>query len=129
VEDDPALGGRLRVRLRQDNYAVDWVQDGRSAESAIDASPYALVLLDLKLPRKDGYAVLAYLRQHIGRVPILIIAAHNALAQCVIGIDRGADNCLVWPDDLQELDADVRAVLGRYGGTASLTAMSRPHAN
>ena len=118
VEDDPMIGESIRKGLRHDGYVVDWVQDGRAAEIAIDAEPYALVLLDLGLPRKDGFAVLTGLRGRKERIPVLILTARDAVADRVRGLDGGADDYLVKPFDLDELAARMRAVLRRNAGRA-----------
>jgi two-component system response regulator QseB len=118
VEDDAMIGESVRAGLRQDGYAVDWVNDGRAAEAAIRAERYALVLLDLGLPRKDGFAVLEDLRRSGDKVPVLILTARDAVADRVKGLDRGADDYLVKPFDLDELSARIRAVLRRHAGRA-----------
>ena len=118
VEDDAMIGESIRAGLRQDGHAVDWVTDGRAAEAAIRTEPYAMVLLDLGLPRKDGYAVLEDLRRSGNPVPVLILTARDAVADRVRGLDRGADDYLVKPFDLDELAARIRAVLRRHAGRA-----------
>ncbi|HTQ74023.1 MAG TPA: response regulator transcription factor [Burkholderiales bacterium] len=118
VEDDPMIGESIRTGLRHDGYVVDWVQDGRAAEIAIESEPYALVLLDLGLPRKDGFSVLASLRARKQRVPVLILTARDAVSDRVKGLDAGADDYLVKPFDLDELAARMRAVLRREAGRA-----------
>jgi len=118
VEDDPMIGESIRTGLRHDGCVVDWVQDGRAAEIAIESEPYALVLLDLGLPRKDGFSVLASLRTRKQRVPVLILTARDAVSDRVKGLDAGADDYLVKPFDLDELAARMRAVLRRDAGRA-----------
>ena len=118
VEDDAMIGESIRKGLRHEGYVVDWVQDGRAAEIAIESEPYALVLLDLGLPRKDGIAVLASIRGRTDRVPVLILTARDAVADRVKGLDAGADDYLVKPFDLDELTARMRAVLRRHAGRA-----------
>jgi len=118
VEDDGMIGESIRKGLQLDGYVVDWVQDGRAAEIAIESEPYALVLLDLGLPRKDGFSVLASIRARRDRVPVLILTARDAVADRVKGLDAGADDYLVKPFDLDELAARMRAVLRRNAGRA-----------
>jgi two-component system response regulator QseB len=118
VEDDPMIGESIRKGLGHEGYMVDWVQDGRAAEIAIDSEPYSLVLLDLGLPRKDGFAVLAGLRGRRDRVPVLILTARDAVPDRVRGLDSGADDYLVKPFDLDELAARMRAVTRRHAGRA-----------
>jgi len=118
VEDDPMIGDSLRKGLRGDGFTVDWVQDGGSAERALDATDYALVLLDLGLPNKEGLAVLRGWRQRGLTVPVLIITARDAVPDRVLGLDSGADDYLVKPFDLAELRARMRALLRRQAGRA-----------
>jgi two-component system, OmpR family, response regulator QseB len=119
VEDDVMIGEGVRAGLRQDGYVVDWVQDGAAAEAALAAEQgYALVLLDLGLPRKDGLALLQSLRRRGNRVPVLVISARDAVNDRVRGLDLGADDYLVKPFELHELAARVRAVLRRHAGRA-----------
>jgi two-component system, OmpR family, response regulator QseB len=119
VEDDMMIGAGVRAALRQDGYVVDWVQDGAAAEAALAAEPaYALVLLDLGLPKKDGLTVLENLRRRGKRIPVLIITARDAVADRVRGLDLGADDYLVKPFELDELSARIRALLRRHAGRA-----------
>ena len=118
VEDDPMIGDSLRQGLRAEGFAVDWVQDGRAAEQALDIHPYALVLLDLGLPKKDGLAVLGDWRRRGITLPVLILTARDAIPDRVRGLDSGADDYLVKPFDFDELLARMRALLRRHAGRA-----------
>jgi two-component system, OmpR family, response regulator QseB len=118
VEDDAMIGESLRKGLRQDGYVVDWIQDGAAAEAALLSEPYAMVLLDLGLPRKDGFELLQELRRRKNRVPVLILTARDAVSDRVKGLDLGADDYLVKPFSLDELAARIRAVLRRHAGRA-----------
>ena len=118
VEDDAMIGESLNEALTGENYAVDWVRDGRSAELALDNGVYDLLLLDLGLPKKQGLQVLSEYRQRGGMLPVLIITARDATADRVSGLDAGADDYLVKPFDLDELFARVRALLRRHAGRA-----------
>lgn len=113
------IGQSVQRGLRQDGYAVDWVLDGQSAESAIALAPYDLVLLDLGLPRKDGLSLLEQLRRSQNAVPVLVMTARDAVADRIKGLDAGADDYLVKPFDLDELSARVRALLRRQAGRAN----------
>lgn len=119
VEDDPMIGEGVRTGLQQDGFAVDWVQDGRAAELALETTPYDTLLLDLGLPRKDGLNVLASLRRRGNAIPVLILTARDAVADRVKGLDAGADDYLVKPFDLEELAARIRALLRRKSGRAN----------
>ena len=118
VEDDAMIGASVRTGLRQDGFAVDWVQDGRAAELALETNPYDALLLDLGLPRKAGLEVLAALRRRGNAIPVLVLTARDAIADRVKGLDAGADDYLVKPFDLEELAARVRALLRRKSGRA-----------
>lgn len=118
VEDDPMIGESAQKGLRQDGFAVDWVRDGQAAELALANGVYELVLLDLGLPRKSGLDVLSGLRIKGNAVPVLILTARDAVPDRVKGLDRGADDYLVKPFDLDELAARVRALLRRRAGRA-----------
>jgi len=116
VEDDPMIGGAVERGLRAAGFAVDWARDGRAAELAFANGVYDLALLDLGLPRKHGLELLESLRRRGCEVPVLIMTARDAIADRVAGLDRGADDYLVKPFNLDELLARVRAVLRRRAG-------------
>ncbi|MGH6608978.1 MAG: response regulator [Burkholderiaceae bacterium] len=118
VEDDAMIGEAVAAGLSADGYAVDWVQDGRAAELSIATHAYALVLLDLGLPARDGIAVLKNIRGRKLDVPVLIVTARDTVADRIAGLDAGADDYLVKPFDLSELSARVRALLRRAAGRA-----------
>jgi len=115
VEDDPMIGKTLQQALQQDGYAVDWVTDGRAAQEALatGADAYAMVLLDLGLPRKSGIELLRDLRREGNRVRVLVVTARDAVADRVAGLDAGADDYLTKPFSLDELTARMRALLRR----------------
>jgi two-component system, OmpR family, response regulator QseB len=118
VEDDTMIGDSVRQGLRQDGFAVDWVQDGEAAELALRTTEYALILLDLGLPQKSGLEVLSTLRRTGNPIPVLILTARDAVADRVRGLDDGADDYLVKPFALDELAARIRALLRRHSGRA-----------
>jgi len=118
VEDDTMIGDSVRQGLRQDGFAVDWVQDGEAAELALRTTEYALILLDLGLPQKSGLEVLRTLRRTGNPIPVLILTARDAVADRVRGLDDGADDYLVKPFALDELAARIRALLRRHSGRA-----------
>ena len=118
VEDDVRVGEAVRKGLRQDGFAVDWVQDGKAADLALQHEPYALLLLDLGLPQKNGLEVLRALRQRGDKIPVVITTARDAVADRVAGLDAGADDYLIKPYDLEELGARMRALLRRQSGRA-----------
>ncbi len=105
-------------RVRQDGFTIDWVQDGKSADVALRTEDYAMLLLDLGLPQKDGLAVLRTLRERGSAIPVLITTARDAVADRVAGLDAGADDYLIKPFDLEELSARMRALSRRQAGRA-----------
>ncbi len=119
VEDDAMIGASVQRGLKQDGYTVDWVRDGVSAETALISDVYAMLLLDLGLPRKSGLELLAGLRRRGGTLPVLVITARDSVADRIKGLDAGADDYLVKPFDLDELSARVRALARRQTGRAT----------
>ncbi len=120
VEDDRMIGESIRAALRQDGSAVDWVRDGRSAESTLGTEQFDLVLLDLGLPHQDGIEILRAMRSRHDQTPVIVLTARDALSDRVAGLDAGADDYLVKPFALDELTARVRALLRRRSDTELL---------
>ena len=116
VEDDQMIGRAIQTALRQDGHAVDWVRDGNSADAALAAGSFDLVLLDLGLPGRDGVSLLRLIRSRKDATPVLVITARDAIADRIAGLDAGADDYLVKPFDLDELAARMRALLRRSAG-------------
>jgi len=104
--------------LRAENYAVDWIKDGLTAQAVLRTQAYDLLLLDLALPGKDGIEVLRALRAAKLRIPVLIATARDSVEQRIAGLDAGADDYILKPYDLGELLARVRALLRRAAGRA-----------
>ena len=123
VEDDPVLADGITRSLQQAEFAVDCVHDGETADLVLTAQTYDLVILDLGLPKLDGFAVLKRLRRRGAAMPVLMLTARDALADRVKGLDSGADDYLTKPFELPELEARVRALIrrGQAGGSAILT--------
>jgi two-component system response regulator QseB len=119
AEDDPMIGAAVRDRLRAQGFAVDWVQDGRAAETALLEDLHDLLLLDLGLPGREGLAVLKSLRARGSTLPVVIMTARDAVDDRVAGLDAGADDYVVKPFDLKELEARLRAVQRRRAGRAN----------
>ncbi len=129
IEDDLSLGDSLRSWLQMDGYAVDWLQRGDQAAAALASHVYQCVLLDRGLPGLGGDAVLQALRAagaQRAHVPVIVITARDTLADRVQGLDRGADDYLVQPFDLEELSARVRAALRRGAAQHSPTVFHGP---
>ena len=118
VEDDPMIGESVSEWLQGDGYAVDWLQDGDSALLALHTTPFALVILDLGLPGRDGLEVLKEIRSKESHIPVLITTARDTVDDRIAGLDSGADDYLIKPFDLEELSARIRALLRRSAGRA-----------
>ena len=118
AEDDRMIGASIQKGLRQDGFTIDWVQDGRAVELALQDQVHDLLLLDLGLPRKQGLEVLSTMRRQGDARPVLILTARDAVADRVAGLDAGADDYLVKPFALDELAARIRALLRRRSGRA-----------
>jgi two-component system OmpR family response regulator len=116
AEDDALLGDAIAEHLRHGAHAVDWVRDGMAADAALRSQSFKLVVLDLGLPRVSGREVLSRLRHRGSSTPVLIITAADAIADRVAGLDAGADDYLVKPFELAELEARVRALIRRSHG-------------
>ncbi|TWG84973.1 DNA-binding response OmpR family regulator [Cupriavidus gilardii J11] len=120
IEDDVQIGTRLLRALKENmQCAVDWVRDGVAGQQAIEQGAYAIILLDLGLPRMSGTALLRWLRAAGNETPLLILTAHDDLDTRVQGLDAGADDFLQKPFEVPELLARMRAVLRRKAGYAT----------
>jgi DNA-binding response OmpR family regulator len=115
AEDDPHLGPSLKKGLEDNHYAVDLVIDGEEAISLALAVAYNLIILDILLPRMDGFEVCRQLRNQKRMTPILFLTALSGVDHRVTGLDIGADDYLTKPFAFQELEARVRALLRREG--------------
>ena len=119
VEDDSVLRDGLSRSLRNDGYAVEVADDGRLADQLLSVHSFDLVVLDLGLPGLDGLEVLRRLRRRACTVPVLILTARDNIADRVNGLDVGADDYLVKPFELAELEARVRALMRRAQSVAT----------
>ena len=119
TEDDDALAEALRFALTQSGYVVDRVSNGAAADEALKEDVFALVILDLGLPKLDGFEVLRRLRRRNATLPVLILSGREQPEEKVVGLDLGADDYLVKPFSLDELQARVRALLRRGSRTTA----------
>jgi two-component system, OmpR family, copper resistance phosphate regulon response regulator CusR len=113
VEDESSAARMLAKGLREQAYAVDVAPDGEDALYRLTINDYDLVILDVMLPHKDGFAVCREVRAAKSAVPVLMLTARDAVADRIAGLDTGADDYLIKPFDLHELLARVRALLRR----------------
>jgi len=116
AEDDDKLGKGIRTGLRYEGHAVDWVKDGNTALSALRNESYDVLVLDLGLPQLTGLEVLDKLREEGLSLPVLILTARDSIDDRISGLDRGADDYVVKPFDLDELSARIRALSRRVVG-------------
>ena len=113
VEDEKKIASFIARGLKEEHYLVDIADDGEKALFLAEINVYDLVILDIMLPRKSGFAVCRELRGKKIDVPILILTAKDTIRDKVIGLDSGADDYLAKPFAFDELLARVRALLRR----------------
>ena len=116
VEDDEMLAAALQQHLQRASWQVDCAGDATAARLALTDHGYQAVLLDLGLPQGSGLAVLQFLRARYDPTPVIIATARDQLSDRIQGLDAGADDYLVKPFQLDELEARLRAVLRRTQG-------------
>jgi two-component system alkaline phosphatase synthesis response regulator PhoP len=117
VEDEPSLVLTLVDRLRSEGYAVESAPDGETGYRLAIEGSFDLVLLDVALPRRNGFDVLRDLRQKKIETPVLMLTARGQVVDRVLGLKLGADDYLPKPFDMMELLARIEAVLRRRQGT------------
>jgi DNA-binding response OmpR family regulator len=113
VEDDSRLARVVTRGLQEQSYAVDIVSNGNEALYQIEINDYDLVVLDVMIPGKDGFAVCREIRSLGKRVPVLMLTARDAVDDRIQGLDSGADDYLTKPFEFRELLARLRALLRR----------------
>ncbi|WP_068825462.1 response regulator [Pseudomonas sp. BMS12] len=120
VEDHLPLAESVAQALRATGLTVDVLHDGVAAEHALASEDYALAVLDVGLPRRDGFEVLARIRARGKVLPVLMLTARGEVKDRVHGLNLGADDYLAKPFELSELEARVKALLRRsvLGGEA-----------
>ncbi|MVW76484.1 response regulator [Pseudomonas xionganensis] len=113
VEDHLQLAASVAQALKGAGWTVDVLHDGVAADLALASEDYALVILDIGLPRLDGFQVLARLRERGKTLPVLMLTARGEVKDRVHGLNLGADDYLAKPFELSELEARVKALLRR----------------
>lgn len=116
AEDEHTLGTWLCKALEHAGIQVEWVDDGRLADRALQQRDHDAVVLDLGLPGMDGHRVLERLRERDQRLPALILTARNSLTVRVDALNAGADDFLAKPFALAELEARLQALVRRARG-------------
>lgn len=113
VEDDEKLRHSLAEGLSLKGYAIDVAEDGESADERAFCESYDLIILDLNLPKLDGFSVLENLRKEKQDTPVLILSARDGIEDKVKGLDLGANDYLTKPFHFAELEARIRSLLRR----------------
>ncbi len=113
VEDEPDAARMLAKGLREQTYAVDVAADGEAGAYQAVINDYDLIILDIMLPRKNGFAVCREIRATGSSMPILMLTARDAVEDRIAGLDTGADDYLTKPFEFHELLARMRALLRR----------------
>lgn len=121
AEDERDLNNIIAQKLTTDGYSVDCCFDGQEAIDILAYTDYDAVILDIMMPKADGYAVLASLRNAGKTTPVLFLTARDAVYDRVKGLDSGANDYLVKPFSFEELSARIRAMTRASFGLASST--------
>ena len=121
VEDEPAIATGLKDDLELEGYRVDVAEDGVAALEAIGGKAFDLILLDVMLPKKDGFSVCRELRASGVRTPIILLTARGEEADKIRGLNLGADDYVTKPFSPRELNARIQAVLRRGATIGSVS--------
>jgi heavy metal response regulator len=113
AEDDKRIASFVSKGLRENSYAVDAVNNGEEALYQVSVNDYDLIILDVMMPKKDGFEVCREIRDDENKTPILMLTARDAIDDRISGLDFGADDYLVKPFEFGELLARLRALLRR----------------
>lgn len=115
VEDDEAIANLLRMNLMKSGYECEMAEDGEKAADLLEVNFYDLVILDIMLPKMNGYEVLEYAKSL--EIPVIFLTAMGETAQRVRGLRMGAEDYICKPFEITELLARVETVLRRYKKT------------
>ena len=118
VEDEKKLNDLITKKLEKEYYGVDSCFDGEEAVRYVEGTEYDAVILDIMLPKLDGFEVIKRIRAKKNKVPILLLTARDNIDDKVKGLDYGADDYLVKPFIFEELMARIRVLLRRNSGNA-----------
>ena len=116
VEDEMDMNRLLVKTLKREGYSVDGCFDGEEAWLHLMGAEYDAVVLDVMMPKKDGYTLIQELRDKGKDIPVLFLTAKDSIADRVKGLDLGADDYLIKPFDFDELLARIRAMTRKYAG-------------
>ena len=118
VEDEKKLNELITKKLEKEYYGVDSCFDGEEAVRYVEGTEYDAIILDIMLPKLDGFEVIKRIRTKKNKVPILLLTARDNIDDKVKGLDYGADDYLVKPFIFEELMARIRVLLRRNSGNA-----------
>lgn len=120
VEDEKDLNNIITKHLKKNNFSVDSVFNGEEALEYLDYGTYDLIILDIMLPKVNGYEVIKKLRENKNETAVLMLTARDSIEDKIKGLDLGADDYLIKPFDFGELLARIRALVRRkYGNTSN----------
>ena len=120
VEDEKDLNNIITKHLKKNNFSVDSVFNGEEALEYLDYGNYDLIVLDIMLPKVNGYEVVKKLRENKNETAVLMLTARDSIEDKIKGLDLGADDYLIKPFDFGELLARIRALVRRkYGNTSN----------
>lgn len=120
VEDEKDLNNIITKHLKKNNFSVDSVFNGEEALEYLDYGAYDLIILDIMLPKVNGYEVIKKLRENKNETAVLMLTARDSIEDKIKGLDLGADDYLIKPFDFGELLARIRALVRRkYGNTSN----------
>ncbi len=118
VEDDNDIAEMLADYLTSKGFAIDIAKDGAEADSILEMFPFDIVILDIMLPKMNGYELIKKLRQQDNDIPVLMLTARDSIEDKINGLELGADDYLVKPFHMTELHARLLALLRRSKGKA-----------
>lgn len=121
LEDDQDLAEALVQGLKQKDFLVDWVNEGKPVEFFSFEPAYDLIIIDLGLPNISGLQVLKSLRKANINTPVIILTAQDTTEDCIEALNHGADDYMTKPFDLNELEARIRALCRRISGRSEAT--------
>lgn len=120
VEDEKDLNNIITKHLKKNNFSVDSVFNGEEALEYLEYGAYDLIVLDIMLPKVNGYEVIKKLRENKNETAVLMLTARDSIEDKIKGLDLGADDYLIKPFDFGELLARIRALVRRkYGNTSN----------
>lgn len=120
IDDDKSVASFVKQGLESDHYAVEVARDGEQAQWLVDECGFDLVILELALPKIDGFEVLNHIRAQKPRLPVLILSSRANVEDRVKGLDLGASDYMTKPFSFSELSARVRALLRRCPDSGDL---------